>query len=241
MKSVLSSLRIFPLIICFALLVGAQPVQAGLYAQDRLPVSSPIELSFDIDCKDVASVQVVLDDEVKDIIARQIFVPDCEGKTRQTVQTRLYFDTFERLTPAHLSISAFDAQTRWIWMKSENIVFTDRKAVMPYTFESENPLSITAPRDDTPITERIFTVEGSVQVGNSRSAYFELVSDTGLVLGSALLNIPATARGSQYDYSFPFEITYPNYKGGARLVIQQFGLDIFGIESIASVYLQINP
>lgn len=241
MKTQCSRLILVLLIFAMILLVKASPTLAQADKPPRIPVSSPINLSFEIDCKDVASVQVVLDDEAKDIIARQIFDPLCEGKTHQTVQTRVYFDTFERLTPAHLSVSAFDAETRWIWVKSENIVFTDHKVIMPYKFKAENPLSIITPLDGTLITDRVFTVEGSVQVENARSAYFELVSDKDLVLGSALLNIPASAKGSQYDFSFPFEITRLNYQGGARLTMQQFGLDIFGVESLASVRLQIEP
>ena len=206
----------------------------------RTPVSSPLFVSFEIDCKHVASVQVVLDDEYRDILARQILVPDCLNNSTQTIKTKVYFDTFERLTTAHLSISAYDPETRWIWIKSDNIVFTDSKKSMDYSFVSENPLHISQPIDGTALTERVFTVSGNIQVGQPRSAYFELVSEDGRVLGSALLHIPSSVVDGQWDFEFPFEITAARYKGSARLTMQQFGLDIYGIESLTSVLIDID-
>ncbi len=206
----------------------------------RTPVSSPLYVNFEVDCKNVASVQVLLDDEYRDILARQIFVPDCQNQTTQTVQTKLYFDTFERLTTAHLSISAYDPETRWIWIKSDNIIFTDSKKPMQYVFNSPNPLLITQPLENTAISERIFEVQGSIEVGQPRSAYFELVSEDGRVLGNALQYIPSSITDGVYNFNFPFEISASRYTGSARLTMQQFGVDIYGIESLASVLLDID-
>ena len=71
---------LWALLIGLLLLPGPSPTAAQAEAPNRLAVSSPIELSFSYPCRDLASVQVVLDDEVKDIIARQILLPDCNGK-----------------------------------------------------------------------------------------------------------------------------------------------------------------
>ena len=240
MKIHCSRLLLVLLILATLLLVKSNPALAQADKPPRITVSSPIHLNFEISCKDVASVQVVIDDEKRDIIARQIFIPDCKGRTTQTIQTKLYFDTFERLTPAHLSISAFDEETRLIWLVSDNIVFTDLKTPMIYSFETKNPLSIALPVDRTTIAEQIFTVKGSIRVETTRSAYFELISDTGRVLGSALLNIPSNVTNGQWDFEFPFEIISSDYTGGARLTMQQYGLDIYGIESLASVNLLMD-
>lgn len=236
------NLRLFSafILICNSLLMLVSPAHAQGSAPPRVSVSSPIHLTFEIPCKDVASVQVVLDDEVKDIIARQIFIPDCDGQTEQSIKTKIYFDTFERLTPAHLTISAYDSETRWMWMITENIVFTDLNTPMHYAFKSKNPLAITLPTANTFITDRYFQVKGSVQVGLSRSAYFELVSDQGLVLGNALVTIPSSVVDGQWDFDFQFQITSPRYVGGARLTMQQYGVDIYGIESLTTTYLQLD-
>ena len=82
--------------------------------------------------------------------------------------------------------------------------------------------------------------EGSIQVGQPRSAYFELVSEDGRVLGNALQYIPSSITDGVYSFNFPFEISASRYTGSARLTMQQFGVDIYGIESLASVLLDID-
>lgn len=208
-------------------------------AEGRLPVGSPIELQFTYPCQDLASIQVVLDDEVKDIIARQILPVDCENKDTGLFEGKLYWDPFERLTPAHLSLGAYDAQTRLIWVHSIDIQFVEADTPTRLQLLLDNPIKIDRPVQNETIRSDSFLLEGSLRVNNLNPLNVELVSDAGRIIGSGVFQLPRDALGKTIRYELPITITNRS-PGKARLSVMQFGQDIFGIESIQSVYLSIE-
>ena len=227
------------LLISLLLLPGPSPTAAQAEASSRLAVSSPIELSFNYPCRDLASVQVVLDDEVKDIIARQILLPDCNGKETGNYSGKIYWDPFERLTPAHLSIGAYDAQTRLIWVQSLDIQFSDAPGPTEVELAFDNPIRINTPEQGTQVSTPSLNVQGELKVSNTSPLNFELVSDAGRIIAAGVFQIPPGSMGEMIGYQVDLPIT-DRQPTEARLSVMQFGQDIFGIESIQSVYLSIR-
>ena len=210
-------------------------------AQERLPVTSPLEVGFTIDCKDVATVEVMIDDEVKDVISRQIFDPQCGDAETKEIKTRIYFDTFERLTKAHLTVIAFDEATRWMWLRSEDLETTREKQPMPISLTTPNPLTILEPAEGATIQGNVINVRASIQADNPYPPNFELVTAEGRVIGSAVIYVPESYRGQLYEFSVEIPINTAFLPTQARLGFQQYGSDIRGVESVTSVLLNLEP
>lgn len=221
------------------ILIGYLPVKAGkalpsaeivIYTPDAESwVTSPIDITATITPGADDLIRVSLIDQKRNLLARKLIRLDPEQIAASQLSTQLAFEIPTEGTEALLTLATKDAYNRPLSLRAIPLTLNSGDEVMIETPTINEPwLMIDAPEPFSTHRGGLLTVSGSITPISTNPVFFELITDSGGVIGAKQLVVSTAGE----EVSFEVMITYDfiNTTRDVRLVIRQtiepFGTDI---------------
>lgn len=239
------NLRRFGILLIFFLVISMLPPQSGTAIPPALinilspgegsTVNTPIEFTAEIQPGGDGLVRVSLVDRQNNVLARQLIRIDANKQTPYEFLTHLPFEIPVESAPALLSLAIQDENHRPLSLRSISL-----------TLQSGGTASITAPHTDVSWLEidqpvpfeslsgGSFSVEGRVTPLTQKPVIFELITDTGGVIGSSQLAVEEPDE--PFDFSIRLSYAFITTTRNVRMVIRQT-TDPYGMNVILDSFL----
>ena len=187
---------------------------------DGSQLTSPIRLEAAINPVDVALIRVALVDSSGNSLSRQLLRLEESGGQAVQFVTLLHFEIPTDHAQAILTLATYDESHRPIALRSSSLrLQSDGKPIILTNLPEKDWIAIeeTEHRDTTTGMELI--VKGTVVPLSSRPVFFDLIDDTGRVIGSRQL--VAKTPGEPQDFSITVIYPHNHNTQSAQLVIRQ--------------------
>lgn len=232
------------------LLISMLPPQSGTSATpamisilspgDGSAVTSPIQLTAEIQPGGDGLVRVSLLDRQNNILARQLIQTDENDQTPFKFSTHLAFEITTESSPVLLTLGLQDEYHRPLSLRSVLLTLqSNGAAAITETNRNTSWLEIDQPLAHESLSGGNFRVEGRVTPLTQKPVIFELITDTGGVIGSSQLAVEI--QGEPVDFSIPLSYSFINTERNVRLVVRQT-TDPYGMNVILdSLPITLSP
>ncbi len=183
-------------------------------------VTAPIPVSAMIRPGADGLIRLTLTDKADNTLARQLLRVDANGDTEITFDTNLAFEIPNGSMEALLTLSTQDDYHRPLALRSVLVTLSSSGKPEITTNLDETPwLEIDYPEAQDIIAGGKVTVLGSVTPVTHKPIIFELITDSGGVIGTAQLAVKGA--GEQFDFELPLTYNYISSVRDVRLVVRQ--------------------
>ncbi|MCB2214041.1 hypothetical protein KQH50_01475 [bacterium] len=216
------------------------PSMSILSPGDGATVTSPIAVSAEMVPGADGLVRLALTDERNNTLSRQLLRVDSDLDTPIPFITALPFELPGPDMEALLTLSTQDIYHRPLALRSVLLTLTTSGEPQVASPPAGEPwLEITFPEPLDILTGGQFTVQGAVTPVTDNPVIFELITDSGGVIGSAQLAV--TEPGETVTFEQPLSYAYINKIRDVRLVIRQT-MDGYGTNVVLdSLLLALLP
>jgi len=244
------NLRRFGIFLIFFLGINLLPPPSGLATPPALigilspgngsMVLTPIELTAEIQPGGDGLVRVSLLDRQNNVLARQLIRTNKNIQTPSKFSTHLSFEIPGESAPALLTIALQDEYHRPLSLRSVSLTLQSSGTVNIKASDIDASwLQMYRPLPHESFSGGGFRVDGRVTPLTQKPVIFELITDTGGVIGSSQLAVDTP--GEPFDFSIPLSYAFITTQRNVRMVIRQT-TDPYGMNVILdSLPLTLAP
>ncbi|MFH1447011.1 MAG: hypothetical protein ABIG43_06345 [Chloroflexota bacterium] len=204
-------------------------------------VTSPILLIADLHCGESGLARIELVDLHGKLLSRQVLRLSSRLGMPSHVTLPIYFDIPHNEVNARLTIYVNDQFGRPLSLTSVNLTLTSKDSAINPPRDGQSAFVISTPQAGSTHTGDTLQIKGWMHPYNSSAVIFELITETGGIIGSRQLAVPENS----YEAFIPFEVELPyifvTSTRNVRLVIRQMGENIPGNVVLVSQQLWIAP
>lgn len=183
-------------------------------------VTAPIPVSATVQPGADGLIRLTLTDKADNVLARQLLRVKANGVTEITFATDLAFEIPNGSMEALLTLSTQDDYHRPLALRSVLVTLSSSGEPEVNTNHDETPwLEIDDPEPQDAIDGGKFIVRGSVIPVTDKPVIFELITDTGGVIGTAQLAVSQAGEG--FSFELPLTYGFISSVRDVRLVIRQ--------------------
>ncbi len=187
---------------------------------DNSVLTSPIKLSAEILPDPQSMIRVTLTSRNGDLLARQLMRLDTNSTSPIIMDTDIPFEIPTDQTEALLTLAIQDEAFRTITLRSVRVNLTSSGETKLQPAASSPPwVEITQPQPMEEVSGGEFSIIGRVAPVSESPITFELISDSGRVVGSTQLQVDTS--GEWLDFKIRLNYTYITKSTGVRLIIRQ--------------------
>lgn len=242
--------RHFGLIVGCLLALSLLPSQAGralsfpsmsiLSPGDGSVVSPPIYLKATLNGTQPSLIRVTLIDRSGNLLARQLLRSDSATMDLSLFETSLAYEIASENMPVLLTLTSLDSANRPIAARSVSLVLiTDGESDIHDPAMVEPWITLSEPGAGSTIRGGKMVVKGTVTPMTDKPIIFELVTNSGGVVGSSQLAV--SRAGETVDFTINLTYAFITSLRNARLVIRQT-MDPFGVNAnVESLPLYLLP
>ena len=204
-------------------------------------LTSPINLSAEIHPDPSGLIRVTLTSRNGDLLARKLMHVDAvNGTTPIHFNTNLVFEIPSDNTEALMTLAIQDDTYRTISLRSVLVNLTSESEMSLQPMMPKKPwLEITQPQPLDNISGGQFFITGSVTPMTNRPILFELISESGRVVGSSILAVETP--GEMLDFKIRLYYTYITKLTDVRLTVRQTLYPYNDIVILDSLCLTATP
>jgi hypothetical protein len=240
----------FWVIALMVILIGFLPVKvskASLPAEivihtpgSESRVTSPIGLSASITPGADDLVRVSLIDQRGNLLARKLIRLDPEQIATSQLATQLAFEIPTEGTEALLTLATKDAYNRPLSLRAVPLTLNSVDEVLVEAQAFNGPwLVIETPQPISTHRSGMLTVNGKITPITTKPVIFELITDSGGLIGSKQL--VASTAGEEVSFKITMTYGFINTTRDVRLVIRQT-IDPFGVDvALDSIPILLAP
>lgn len=221
--------RLIILLVSF-LMISVRPPQSGTASSPGLiniltpgegsAVNSPIELDAEIQPGGDGLARVSLLDRQNNVLARQLIRTDPDLQTISRFSTQLAFEIPTESTPALLTLATQDEHHRPLSLRSVTLTLhSDGTASITTPDTIASWLEIDQPAPHESLSGGSFIVDGRVTPIIQNPVIFELITDTGGVIGSSQLAVQES--GEPLDFSIQLSYDFITTTRDVRMIVRQ--------------------
>lgn len=197
----------------------APPIQI-LSPGDGSQVTAPISLLAELQPGGDGLCRVTLMTSPGSIISRQLFHIENGENSVVAIAISLPFEIQSSPSPALLTVATQDAFHRPLSLRSVQLHLTrTEKPIITTPTHGEPWLKISSPLPLTEISGGKFTVQGTLTPITSTPVFFDLVTDTGGVIGTSQLSV--TTPGQPLDFTLALSYDFITTPRDVRMIIRQ--------------------
>lgn len=208
---------------------------------DGSQVTAPISLLAQVQPGRDGLCRVTLMTEPDKIISRQLIRTKSGERTPIALAISLPFEIQSPSAPALLTVATQDAFHRPLSLRSVQLLLAQTEKTISTTPANQDEpwLKITSPLPLTEISGGKFRVQGILTPLTATPVYFDLVTDSGGVIGTSQL--PVTTPGQPLDFDLALSYDFIITPRDVRLVVRQSS-DTFATTVILdSLLLTLSP
>jgi hypothetical protein len=199
-------------------------------------VTSPIPIQAQITPGDSGLVRLTLVDADNNLLSRQVFPID----KAVSLDLQLAFEIPGTSTAARLVLSLYDAYQRPESIRSVDLILqTGGQAEIRTQPDAPSWLILEQPLPLKHIEGGVVSVQGSINPPNSNPVIFELITETGGVIGTTLLSVPEGPQPFDFELEIPYKFIHQTRR--VRLVVRQTGQTIPGDVILDSLEIILSP
>lgn len=235
----MQKMRRFGILLVFFLVLNLFSPQMGkastpalvkiLNPGDSSAVTSPIELTAEIQAGGDGLARVSLIDRQNKVLSRQLIQTDKNNPSPFEFSTHLAFEITTESSPALLTLALQDEYHRPLALRSVLLTLqSDGTATITSPNRHTSWLEIDQPLAHESLSGGNFRVEGRVTPLTQKPVIFELITDTGGVIGSSQLAVeePDTPIDFSIQLSYAFITSTRNVRIVVRQTADPFGADV---------------
>lgn len=235
----MQKLRRYGILLIFFLVINLFSPQRGkastpaliniLNPGDGSAVTSPIELTAEIQASGDGLARVSLFDRQNTVLSRQLIQTDKNNPSPFKFSTHLPFEITAESSPALLTLALQDEYHRPLALRSVFLTLqSDGTATITSPIKHTSWLEIDQPIAQETLSGGNFRVEGRVTPLTQKPVIFELITDTGGVIGSSQLAVeePDTPIDFSIQLSYAFITSTRNVRMVVRQTADPFGADV---------------
>ncbi len=204
-------------------------------------VTSPIIIKADLHCGGYGLARIELVDLHGKLLSRQVLRLGSRLGMPSYVTLPIYFDMPHDEVKARLTIYVNDKFGRPLSLTSVNLTLTSKDSAINPPRDGKSAFVISTPQEGSTHTGDTLQVKGWMRPYANSVVIFELITETGGIIGSRQLAVPENS-GEVY---IPFEVELPyifvTSTRNVRLVIRQMGENIPGNVVLISQQLWAAP
>jgi hypothetical protein len=183
-------------------------------------VTAPIPISAIVQPGADGLIRLTLTDKADNTLARQLLRVDSGSETEITFDTNLTFEIPNGTMEALLTLSTQDDYHRPLALRSVLVTLNSNgEAQVNFNSNEEAWLEINFPEAQEIIGGGKFTVQGSVIPVTQNPIIFELITDTGGMIGTAQLAV--NQAGERFSFELPLTYGFISSVRDVRLVVRQ--------------------
>jgi hypothetical protein len=185
-------------------------------------LTSPIHILVEIQDPGPGLIRLALVDAKGIVLARQLLRLPPNMTESQPFESWLYFEMPEQSTSTRLTISLHDSTMQALSLRS--VYLTLRSDGVDESLPNSNPaawLTLDLPSAQMAFDEGEVHAVGTIIPLNDNPVIFDLVTDTGGVVGT--LQLPVTQKGQPQPFDINIPYSFITKARSARLVIRQVG------------------
>ncbi len=203
-------------------------------------VTSPVHILADIRPGAGGVVRLTLTDADQVLLARRLWREESGGDGALALDLHLVFEIPGAASTARLSLSTQDAFQRPIALRSVLLTLqgAGQAVVMP-PIQPEPWIALESPAPGSLHSGGVVPLTGTVSPVNGSPVIFELITETGGVVGAAQLAVPEGQTG--FDFSLDLPYSFIQETREVRLVMRQKGLLIPGDVVLDSLVVFLGP
>jgi len=203
-------------------------------------LTSPISLSAEITPEPQGMVRVTLTSRNGDLLARQLMRLDGSSISPIVCNTEIPFEIPSYQTEALLTLAIQDEDFRTVAIRSVLVTLVSTGEPTLHPPVSKDPwLDITHPQSGEEVSGGELEISGSVTPISNRPISFELVSDSGRVIGSSQLSV--ITPDEELDFEVTLYYSYIKETTNVRFVIRQNFYPYDEAAILDSVILSVAP
>ena len=204
-------------------------------------VTSPLVLRVMLKCGANGLTSIDLMDKKSNLLSRHLLRLDCASGELADLSIPIYFDAPMEGIQGRLSVATQDQHARDLALASIEVTLSQQIVDIKPPEDENAVFVITSPEPDSTIVGGEATVTGWIRPKNTNPIIFELITDTGSVIGIRQLLIPDDFA----DPYFPFDITLSyitlSRTRDVRLTLRQRDTNITGTLWLGSMHLWADP
>lgn len=182
--------------------------------------NTPIELTAEIQPGGDGLVRVSLLDRQNNILARQLMRTDPNLQTTSKFSTHLAFEITTESTPALLTLAIQDEYHRPLSLRSVSLTLqSEGDAIITPPNKNASWLEIDQPIANEALSGGSIRVEGRITPITQKPVIFELITDTGGVIGSSQLAVQES--GEPLDFSIRLSYGFITTTRDVRMIVRQ--------------------
>ena len=203
-------------------------------------VTSPIDITASVTPGADDLIRVTLIDQGRNLLARQLIHVDPDEISATQFSTQLRFEIPTESTEALLILGTKDAYNRPISLRAIPLTLNLKNEVVLEMHPTDSPwLIIDAPKPLSTHRGGSLTVSGIVTPISTKPLIFELITDSGGLIGSKQLM--AVNAGQEVPFSVTLHYSFINTTRDVRLVVRQI-IDPFGVDvALDSIPIFLAP
>ena len=204
-------------------------------------VTSPIHLSLEIQPGADTFIRVTLINGSNITIARQLESISLNPDNVTILDISIPFEIPTESSKALLTVTTLDSFNRPQSLRAINLTLasTSPETVLPSQQPVENWLSIHSPTAGTTISGGKFQITGTVTPITDNPIFFELITDSGGVIGNAFLSV--SNAGISIDFDLPIYYNYLSMPRDVRLIVRQTAGKYRNTVILDSLLLTLEP
>lgn len=204
-------------------------------------VTSPIHLSVEIQPGTDTFLRVALINGSNITIARQLEFISLNPDDTTTLDISIPFEIPKESSKALLTVTTLDPFNRPQSLRSVPLTLssTSPDKILPPGQLEEAWLRINSPTPGTTLTGGRFQISGAVTPLTENPIFFELITDTGGVIGNAFLSVGTP--GESIEFTIPINYNYISMPRDVRLVVRQTAGKYQNTVILDSLLLTLEP
>jgi len=204
-------------------------------------VTSPIHLSVEIQPGADTYLRVAVINGSNVTIARQLERIPLNPKSTTTLDVLIPFEIPTGSSKALLTVTTLDEFNRPQSLRSVPLTLssTSPDKILPPDHPETSWLTIQSPSASTTISGGKFQITGAVTPITNNPILFELVTDSGGVIGNAFLSV--SMAGKSMDFDLPIYYNYLSIPRDVRLVVRQTAGKYLNTVILDSLLLTLEP
>ena len=204
-------------------------------------VTSPLVLRVMLKCGANGLTSIDLMDKKSNLLSRHLLRLDCAPGELADLSIPIYFDAPIEGIQGRLSVATQDQHARDLALASIEVTLSQQDAEIKPPEDENADFLITSPERESTLVSGTTIITGWIRPKNANPVIFELITDTGGVIGTQQLLIPNNFA----DPYFPFDITFSyitlSRTRDVRLTVRQRDTDIPGTLWLGSMHLWGAP
>ncbi len=183
-------------------------------------VTTPFQLAVEIHTNEATLIRIIMVDQNNTVLARQVYLfhNDNEGSIHFTED--IPFEISTQQAPALLTIAIYDAYLRPMALRAVSLTLQSEGAAKVQSNSTPKAwITLTEPRVGQSFSGGQVKAEGSVTPLSTKPIHFELITESGVVIGSRQLAVDDPGEPAAFIITIPHRaVTTPQE---VRLVIRQ--------------------